>query len=215
MNDICLISSDKRFARMLELEFVGIGLKIKTVTEPLNPTALKLIADTASLVIFDSDYYSCDLSFVSKNQLPFVVFGKNVINADFENVIAFFKRPFRVTELTKLVGDKFNVKRAAGMTVNHAKSAVDMELDPFTKRVTVDGRSIKFSPKEYALLSLLYKNRGHIVPRQKVIDTIWGKDYDTKNNADNVYINYLRKKLDDTLGVKMIYTIRGNGYMMK
>ena len=200
---------------MLELEFVGIGLKVKNVTEPLNPPALKLIADTASLVIFDDDYYSGDLSFVSKNQLPFVVFGKKAKNIDFENVIDFFERPFRVTELTKLVGDKFNVKRAVGMTVNHAKSAVNMELDQFTKRVTVDGRTIKFSPKEFALLSLLYKNRGHIVPRQKVIDTIWGEDYDTKNNADNVYINYLRKKLDDTLGVKMIYTIRGKGYMMK
>ncbi len=215
MNDICLISCDKRFVRMLELEFVGIGLKVKSITEPLNSPALKLIADTASLVVFDAEYYSSDLSFVSKIQLPFVVFGKTAIDIDFENVIAFFERPFRVTELIKLVGDKFDVKRAVGMTVNHAKSAVNMELDPFTKNVTVDGRSIKFSPKEFALLSLLYKNKGHIVPRQKVIDTIWGEDYDTKNNADNVYINYLRKKLDNNLGVKMIYTIRGKGYMMK
>ncbi len=215
MNDICLISADKRFARMLELEFIGIGLQVKTVTEFLNPPALKLITDMSSLVVFDADYYSGDLSFVSKNELPFVVFCKKAKKIDFENVIAFFERPFRVTELTKLVGDKFNVKYTAGLTVNYAKTAVNMELDPFTKKVTVDGRSIKFSPKEFALLSLLYKNRGHIVPRQKVINTVWGNDYDTKNNADNVYINYLRKKLDNTLGIKMIYTIRGNGYMMK
>ena len=215
MNDICLISSDKKFARMLEIELFGIGLKVKTVTETLNPPALKLIVDTASLVIFDAEYYSGDLSFVGKNQLPFVVFGKKAVNVDFENVIAFFERPFRVTELTKLVGDKFDVKRTVGMTVNHANTAIYMELDPFTKKATIDGKSIKFSPKEFALLSLLYKNRGHIVPRQKVINTVWGKDYDTKNNADNVYINYLRKKLDDTLGVKIIYTIRGNGDMMK
>lgn len=215
MNDICLISSDKRFARMLELELFGIGLKVKTVTETLNPPALKLIADTASLVIFDTDYYSGDLSFVNQTSLPFVVFGKNTINVDFENIIAFFERPFRVPELTKLVGDKFNVKRAIGMTPNTITPTINMELDPFTKTVTIDGRNIKFSPREFALLSLLYKNRGRIIPRQKVIDTVWGEDYDTKNNADNVYINYLRKKLDDTLGVKMIYTIRGKGYMMK
>ena len=215
MNDVCLISSDKKFARMLELELFEIGLKVKTVTEQLNFPALKLIADTASLVIFDADYYSGDMSFVSKTQLPFVVFDKNNINADFENVIACFERPFRVNELISLVGSKFDVKRTVGMTVNHTKNAVNMELDPFTKKVTVDGKSIKFSPKEFALLSLLYKNRGHIVPRQKVIHTVWGEDYDTKNNADNVYINYLRKKLDDSLGVKMIYTIRGKGYMMK
>lgn len=215
MNDICLISADKRFARMLELEFVGIGLKVKSVTEPLNPPALKLVTDTASLVVFDADYYSGDLSFVSKNQLPFVVFGKKTVNVDFENVIAFFERPIRVTELTKLVGDKFNVKKAVNTNVNLTNATINIELDQFTKRVTADGKSIKFSPKEFALLSLLYKNRGHIVPRQKVINTVWGEDYDTKNNADNVYINYLRKKLDDTLGVKMIYTIRGKGYMMK
>jgi len=48
-----------------------------------------------------------------------------------------------------------------------------------------------------------------------VLDAVWGEDYDDKNNADNVYVSYLRKKLDDTFGVKMIYTIRGKGYMLK
>lgn len=200
---------------MLELELSGIGLSVKNVTEQLNPPALKLVADTASLIIYDSDYYSGDLSFVSKNQLPFIVLGKEGDVGEFENIIAFFERPFKVTELTTLVGDKFNVKRTTGITVNPTKTTINMELDQFTKKVTIDKKSIKFSPKEFALLSLLYKNRGRIVPRQKVIDTIWGEDYDSKNNADNVYINYLRKKLDDTLGVKMIYTIRGKGYMMK
>ncbi len=215
MNDICLISSDKRFARMLELEFIGIGLKVKTVTETLNPPALRLIADTASLVIFDADYYSGDLSFVSKSEQPFIIFGKNIINELPICTLAFFERPFRVTALTKLIGDKFNVKRTVGVTAIPEKTAINLDLDPFTKRVTVDGKIIKFSPREFALLSLLYKNRGRIVPRQKVINTVWGEEYDTKNNADNVYINYLRKKLDDNLGVKMIYTIRGKGYMIK
>lgn len=215
MNDICLISTDKRFARMLELELGGMGLKIKVITELLNPPALKLITDTSSLVVFDADYYSGDLSFIGKTRQLFIIFGKNIINELPKNVLAFLERPFRVTELIKLVGDNFNVKKAVGVTSIPEKNAINLDLDPFTKRVTVDGKTIKFSPREFALLSLLYKNRGNIVPRQKVIDTVWGEDYDTKNNADNVYINYLRKKLDDNLGVKMIYTIRGKGYMMK
>ena len=215
MNDICLISTDKRFARMLELELGGIGLKIKNVNETLNPPALKLITDTSSLVVFDADYYSGDLSFVSKARQPFIIFGKNIINDIPKNALSFFERPFRVTELIKLVGDNFDVKKSAIVTAIPERTAINLELDPFTKRVTVDGKIIKFSPREFALLSLLYKNKGNIVSRQKVIDTVWGEDYDTKNNADNVYINYLRKKLDDNLGVKMIYTIRGKGYMMK
>ena len=90
-----------------------------------------------------------------------------------------------------------------------------IELDPFLKQATVNGEVIRFSPKEFALLSLLYKNRGSIVSRKRVIDTLWGEDYDSANNVDNVYINYLRKKLDDRLGIKLICTVRGKGYMMK
>ena len=215
MKSFCIISCDKLFARMLELEIKELGLKVKTITEKLNPPALKLAISGFSAVVFDGDYYGGDLSFSEKENIPFIVFSSKPISVYPSNVTAFFERPFSVALFSEAVSEIAEVSRTIEKTQKKKTEIGDLELVMFSKYAKIDGKLIKFSPREFALLSLLYKNRGRIVPRKEVIETVWGEDYDMKNNADNVYINYLRKKLDNAIGVKMIYTIRGKGYMMK
>ncbi len=214
MNKLCIVSCDKIFARMLEIELQIVCPDIKTVTEKLNPPALSIAVEGADHVVFDGDYYGGELLFVKQTDLPFTIFSKNTLSSLPENVNAFFERPFVVSDFVKHIAGTSSIKSIK--TVSSDKNEIsNIKLDYYSKQVTINGNIIKFSPREFSLFSLLYKNRGKIVLRQEVIDTIWGNNYNKKNNADNVYINYLRNKLDNNLGIKMIYTIRGKGYMMK
>ena len=212
MKNVCLVCEDRVFARMLELEMSELPIKVKSVCEKKSKAALSLACSDCDLVVFDADYSGKDLSFVEKTESDFIVFSHDDLEDLPKNVTAFFERPFSMKDYMK--------KLASCLLLDTPKTVsgdpnVKIELDQFSKQATVNGRVIKFSPKEFLLLQLLYKNRGAAVSRKEVLDTIWGKDYDPKNNADNVYINYLRKKLDQVLGFKLIHTVRGKGYMMK
>lgn len=215
MNNFCIISLDRLFARMLELELKEIGLTVKTITEKLNPPALRLSLQDCTAAVFDGNYYGMDLSFAEKENKPFIIFSEEQLSDTPRNTVAFFERPFPIAEFKKVAAE---ISAISPLSREEQKGGFDLksiELDMFSKQARYNGKTVKFTPREFALLSLLYRNRGRIVSRKEVIETVWGEEYDMKNNADNVYINYLRNKLDGLFGVKVIYTVRGKGYMMK
>ena len=198
---------------MLELELSDLGAEVKTVTDKLNQGALILASEGASVLVFDADYYGGDTAFLKKSDKPAVVFGTSEeAELSIENAV-YFSRPFSVSEFKRAVLAKHGGNSPSEYE-SYSDLVSEMELDAFSKRVFLKGKVIKLSPKEFLLLSLLYRNRGRTVSRNEVLEVIWG-DYDPKNNVDNVYINYLRNKLDAEFGVKMIYTVRGKGYMLK
>ena len=215
MKSVCIVSLDKVFSRMLELELGEIPLSVKVINEKLSSASLN-VSCNSDLVIFDADYYDGDLDFVEKSKLPFVVIS-NTTRPFVGNVKEYFERPFLVSEFVECI--KGLLCSEENDTIVQLRPVLEntyvMEFDPFLKQVKIGEKIIKFSPKEFSLLSLLCKNKGRIVSRKEVLDTVWGEDYDESNNVDNVYINYLRNKLDSHLGVKMIYTVRGKGYMIK
>lgn len=213
MSNVIIVSCDKVFSRMLELELTEKGIKPKLICEKFNLPALGIAIRNTEWVIFDGDYYENDISFVESFDNAFILFDRTDRKVLPQNIVAHFKRPFSVAEFTETVANLCG--GTPSFSLPHSEQTVYMELDAFSKQVTVQGNTVKFSPKEFALLSLLYKNRGRIVSRKEVVETVWGKDYNLENNVDNVYINYIRKKLDEPLGLKLICTIRGKGYMMK
>ena len=77
------------------------------------------------------------------------------------------------------------------------------------------GREVTLSAKEYALLEYLMHNQGIILSREKIENHIWNLDYEGGTNVVDVYISYLRKKLDEGREKKLIQTVRGRGYMLK
>ena len=88
----------------------------------------------------------------------------------------------------------------------------DLELDPLRRTVKRDGEPISLSGKEFALLEYLMRNKGIILSQSKIIDHVWDRNYDGTSNLINVYINHLREKIDKNAPVKLIKTIRGQGY---
>jgi heavy metal response regulator len=91
----------------------------------------------------------------------------------------------------------------------------DLTLDLLTHKVTRGTKEIELTVKEYALLEYLMRNAGNIVTRTMISEHVWDINFDTFTNVIDVYINYLRNKIDSGFEDKMIHTVRGKGYLLK
>ena len=91
----------------------------------------------------------------------------------------------------------------------------DIEIDILAHRVTKSGQFVDLTVKEYCLLEFLLINAGKVITRNMILEQVWGADTETFTNIVDVYINYLRKKIDPSKGETYIKTIRGIGYMME
>ena len=121
-------------------------------------------------------------------------------------------KPFSLEELAARV--------RAALRIAHGKSTNiltvgDLMLDSGTKSVTRGGRSIDLSAKEYALLEYLMLNQGIVLSREKIENHIWNFDYEGGTNVVDVYISYLRKKIDEGQEMRLIHTVRGRGYVLR
>ena len=91
----------------------------------------------------------------------------------------------------------------------------DLTLDPVKRIVTRGPQRIDLSVKEFALLEYLMRNEGRVLTRTMIIEHVWNYDFDNETNVVDVYVNYLRKKIDFGREEKLIHTVRGVGYGMK
>ncbi len=91
----------------------------------------------------------------------------------------------------------------------------DLVLDLLSHKVTRADREIVLSSREFALLEYLMRNAGSVVTRTMISEHVWDIDFDTSTNVIDVYINYLRNKIDVDFDKKLIQTIRGRGYTLK
>lgn len=139
-----------------------------------------------------------------------------------ENVVAglnsgaddYMAKPFSFTELEARINAL--ARRAA---IEHKPADVitidDLEIDNKTKQVKRGDDSIALTAKEFHLLYYLAKNAGTIVSRERILDNVWNINFDMNTNVIDVYINYLRKKIDKPYQNKLIHTIKGLGYVVK
>ena len=124
----------------------------------------------------------------------------------------YLTKPFAFEELLARIRAILRKKGAPAPT----KLAVgDLELDMLTHKVKRAGKEIVLTTKEYALLEFLMRNAGNIVTRTMISEHVWDINFDTFTNVIDVYINYLRRKIDGNSKNKMIHTIRGRGYVLK
>lgn len=93
----------------------------------------------------------------------------------------------------------------------------DLELDPRTNEVQRAGQRIELSTREFALLEFMMRRRDTVLTRAMILDQVWDSDYDPvgTSNVVEVYVNYLRKKIDQPFAPKLIHTVRGAGYILR
>ena len=107
------------------------------------------------------------------------------------------------------------LRRNDGKNKSSVLQVGDLSLDTSSHRAARRGREIELSSKEFSILEFLMRNEGAILSRESIREHIWSWDYDGESNVVDVYIRYLRKKIDDGESVKLIHTVRGSGYMIK
>lgn len=91
----------------------------------------------------------------------------------------------------------------------------DLELDPASREVHRGDVLISLSPREFGVLSALMRHPGQVLDRYQLLEAAWGHEYEHRSNVIDVYINYLRRKIDKPFGTRSIETVRGLGYRIK
>jgi len=121
----------------------------------------------------------------------------------------YLTKPFSFSELSARIRAVFRRKNRPG----HAFLKVaDLELDYLQRTVHRAGRTIELTPKEFGLLEYFMRNPGQRITRNMIIEHVWKLSPDTMTNVVDVYVNYLRKKIDEGSSVRLIRTVRGVGY---
>lgn len=120
-------------------------------------------------------------------------------------------KPFSFQELAARANALLRRKTDPALSILRVE---DLELDPTTRKAHRSEREIKLSPKEFDLLSLLLRHAGNTVTRQELLRECWGHELEGDSNLVDVYVNYLRKKVDFPDEEKLIQTIRGEGYRL-
>ena len=123
----------------------------------------------------------------------------------------YLTKPFAFEELLARV--RALLRR--GATVPELLELADLRLDPAKREVTRANKRIDLTAKEFALLEYLLRRQGQVLSRSVIAQHVWGVDYDTFTNVIDVYVNYLRKKIDSEFAVKLLHTVRGAGYVLK
>ena len=100
-------------------------------------------------------------------------------------------------------------------TAEETMGVKNLILNPQNHEVYVHSQVVSLTKKEYELLEYLVKNKGRVISREKILQVVWGYEYMGDTNVVDVYIRYLRSKLDDKFEEKYIHTIRGVGYVVK
>ena len=121
-------------------------------------------------------------------------------------------KPFIFEELMARI--RVLLRRNSG-NADNVVTIANLKIDLDAKTVFRDDILIKLSGREYSILEYLIRNKGKILSRERIEDHIWNYDYEGGTNVIDVYIRYLRKKIDDSYTPKLIHTIRGLGYVLR
>ena len=189
-------------------------------------TALEMLQDyTFDVVVLDvmlpdvNGIEICRRLRASKNFVPVLLLtalgtSENIVTGLNAGADDYLVKPFKFGELEARLNALYrrahqDVEKIDTITIS------DLEINGRAKTVKREGESIVLTAKEFKLLYYLAKNKGNIVSRDQILDNVWDINFDMNTNVVDVYITYLRKKIDKPFATKLIHTIKGLGYVIK
>lgn len=125
----------------------------------------------------------------------------------------YMTKPFEIEELLARI--RTALRKKSALPTQRAISACGLTLDIERHTATVGGVAVELTKKEFDLLQTLMENKDIVLTRDKLLERVWGFDFYGDTNVVDVYIRYLRGKIDEVFGIKLIHTIRGVGYVIK
>lgn len=221
--NVLLIEDDKRIS-----EFIVKGLEENNFTVHLAETgeiARDLIhQDIWDIILMDIMLPGIDgiqlvkLMRFKKNHTPVLMLSAlsdtdDKVTALDSGADDYLVKPFHFKELISRVNaltrrTKFNYDKEETLY-----TLGSLTINPAEHKVTESDKLIDLSPREYKLLLYLLENRNKVIPRTQILNAVWGINYDNNTNVVDVYISYLRNKIEQNH--KFIHTIKGTGYMLK
>jgi DNA-binding response OmpR family regulator len=189
-------------------------------------TALEMIQNyTFDVVILDvmlpdiNGIEICRRLRADKNFVPVLLLtalgtSENIVTGLNAGADDYLVKPFKFGELDARVNA---LNRRANQETEKVDTIVigDLEINGKAKTVKREGEQIVLTAKEFKLLYYLAKNTGRIVSRDQILDNVWDINFDMNTNVVDVYINYLRKKIDKPYTTKLIHTMKGLGYVIQ
>lgn len=125
----------------------------------------------------------------------------------------YITKPFAIEELLARIRNA--LRNTAPLSSTEVLSASGLELDADRRTVTMKGKPVDLTKREFDLLHFLLKNKGIVLSRESLLENVWGFDFAGDTNAVDVYIRFLRGKIDEVFNLKFIHTVRGVGYVIK
>ncbi len=226
---IFIVEDERRIARFLQIELEHEGFE--TATESNGKRAFeRIIQENYSLVLLDVMLPEMDGITICRkvrelSDIPIIMLtAKDDIDDKVQGLDVgaddYMTKPFAVPELLARIRVALRKHSEHGdnneSNENNLRYIVkDLVLFPERFEAQVKGKPIELTKKEYSLLEYLVKNKRNVLTRDQILQTVWGYDYLGDTNVVDVYIRYLRTKIDDRFGEKYIHTVRGVGYVIK
>lgn len=219
---ILIVEDEEKIARFLELELAHEGyrvLKASTGREGLEA------ADQADLMVLDVMLPELNGFEVLRrlrrtSELPVIMLTARdevmdkVAGLD-GGADDYMTKPFAIEELLARIRLALKKRGTAESKEGNILTCGGLSMDPARHEVRFGGEPVSLTPREFALLKVLLENKNIVLSRDTLLEKVCGYDYLGETNVIDVYVRYLRSKLDDVYHVKIIQTVRGVGYCIK
>ena len=215
---ILVVEDDATIARFVELELSHEGYTVLRAED--GPAALDIVEETPpDLMVLDLMLPNLDGLEVSRRiresgkTFPILMLTARVETGDVVSGFDagaddYLRKPFEMPELVSRI--RVLLKRTEGETPTQYRAS-GIEIDPASRRVTVDGRPVELTAKEYELLEFLVANAGRVIPREEILEAVWGGQHSADSNVIEVFVHHVRSKIGDRDN-RIIQTVRGVGY---
>lgn len=226
MKNILIVEDDKRIAQNISRGLTAEGYTTQIAHDGITGKQLAL-SENFDLVILDinlpalNGYQVCEQLRIYKPSLPVIMltaYGEieDKIEGLGKGADDYMVKPFDLRELQARVAALLRRTELANPVGRDSVLRIaDLELNSGTKEVVRAGRSIELTAREFALLEYLMLNRGRVLSKMDLAEQVWHLNFDPGTNVIEVYINYLRRKVDRDFESKLIHTRPGLGYVIK
>ncbi len=222
-NRILIIEDEVNIARFIELELIHEGNEVVKAFDGRDGLD-KALAEDFDLILLDVMLPQLNGLEVLRRirlekEVPVIMLtARDAVMDKVSGLDAgaddYITKPFAIEELLARI--RVALKKRGGTTVTtHKLEIKGVSLDEERHEVTVQGENVELTNREFELLHMLMRNKNIVLDREKLMNEVCGYDYMGETNIIDVYIRYLRTKIDDKYGIKLIQTIRGVGYVIK
>lgn len=217
---ILIIEDEEKIARFIELELSYEGY---TTTKAFDGRTGLELAETGEFDLVLLDIMLPQLSGMEvlrrirrTSQVPVIMLTArdsviDKVSGLDSGASDYITKPFAIEELLARIRNALR----KNITETAVLSASGLQLDTDRRTVSFRGTSIELTKREFNLLHYLLKNKGLVISRETLLENVWGFDYVGETNAVDVYVRYLRGKIDEVFNIKLIHTVRGVGYVIK